>query len=404
MPASFSFLRFLFILFASVATIYTGSVPEPYSYISLLLLLLLVTRLGAEWRGRLRIVQFAGELWFISWLLATFGGMLFLLFLSAATGALYSFSSKPLRVASCLLAVILMNVFWLTPELELRLLGNVSYGVVVFLLAALQKLHEQRLADHRIIDELSGKRVEGHRSQRRILEYAKRIEDAAQMEERNRIAREIHDELGHKLIRMKLMLDAAAELEAGREDKPAELVREVRLQLTGAMELLHTTIRKLKPGEEAMAQYSLQHLIAEFGQSVGIQVHYEQIGLLYELYPSEEVLLYRNAREAMANAVRHGLATEVWITLRLAPNRIVFEVANNGLLPELDQIPRGYGLMGMEERAAVLGGHVRVSTEAPFTVTTDFPHRHKEPDVRAESNRAPEQKGGGALGDPNVTG
>lgn len=381
MPAPFSFLRFLFILFPAVATIYTGFVPEPYRYVSLFLLLLLVTRLGAEWKGRLRVVQFAGELWFISWLLATFGGMLFLLFLSAAIGALYSFSSKPLRMASCLLAGILMNVFWLNPGLELRLLGNVGYGVVVILLVALQKLYEQRLADHRIIDELSSKRVEGHRSQEMILEYAKRIEDAAQIEERNRIAREIHDELGHKLIRMKLMLDAAVELEAGREDKPAELVREVRLQLTGAMELLHTTIRKLKPGEEAMAQYSLRHLIAEFGQSVGIQVHYEQRGLLYELYPSEEVLLYRNAREAMANAVRHGLATEVWITLRLAPNRIVFEVANNGLLPELERIARGYGLMGMEERAGVLGGHVRVSTEAPFTVTTDFPHRRKEPDV-----------------------
>lgn len=378
MPAPFSFLRFLLILIPAIATIYLGTVPVPYVYILLLLLLLLVTRLGAEWSGRLRTVRFFGELLFAFYMFNTFGGMLYLLYLSAAIGVLHSFSAKPVRFVFCLIAMVLMNVSWNSPELEVLFLANMFCCVTVFLLIALQKLYQQRRKDLGLIDELSGKRVEGHRAQRRILEYAKRIEDAAQIEERNRIAREIHDELGHKLIRMKLMLDAAAELTAGREDKPAELVREVRYQLAGAMELLHTTIRKLKPGEEAIARYSLRHLVAEFGQSVGVKVHYEQMGLLYELYPSEEVLLYRNAREAIANAVRHGMASEVWITLRLKPNRIVFDVANDGALPDSTEIARGYGLMGMEERAAVLGGHVRISAAAPFTVTTDFPHRSKE--------------------------
>ena len=101
-------------------------------------------------------------------------------------------------------------------------------SVCCFLSLYAISLHKNRETDRELIDEMSGKRIEGNASHKRLLEYAKRIEGAAQVEERNRIAREIHDELGHKLIRMKLMMDAVVELQSEREDKAYELTRQVR--------------------------------------------------------------------------------------------------------------------------------------------------------------------------------
>ncbi|WP_436756410.1 sensor histidine kinase, partial [Streptomyces sp. URMC 124] len=88
------------------------------------------------------------------------------------------------------------------------------------------------------------------------------------------------------------------------------------------------------------------------------------------------MVLYKNAREAITNALRHGGATHVRIFLHYGEDEVRMEVSNNGKVPEpadgpdLGQGKQGIGFSGMLERTKVVGGTLMVQQSAPFTVIT----------------------------------
>lgn len=84
-------------------------------------------------------------------------------------------------------------------------------------------------------------------------------------------------------------------------------------------------------------------------------------------------MLYRNAQEAITNAVRHGGATAVSVELRYGRDEMVMSVSNNGSLPA-GELRRGIGLSGMAERVAMLGGNLRVERDGAFRVISDLPY------------------------------
>ena len=77
-------------------------------------------------------------------------------------------------------------------------------------------------------------------------------------------------------------------------------------------------------------------------------------GMPYDLYPSLEFILYRNAQEAISNAIRHGAATHIYITLQYAANQVTMEISNNGK-KQIEPTAKGLGLSGREERSKVIG-------------------------------------------------
>ncbi|MGO4272893.1 sensor histidine kinase, partial [Paenibacillus sp. TAF58] len=90
------------------------------------------------------------------------------------------------------------------------------------------------------------------------------------------------------------------------------------------------------------------------------------------LYPSLEFILYRNAQEAITNAIRHGSATQVLIQLTYEPKQITMCISNNGKLPN-ERSRNGLGMSGMEERSKLIGGQLIVPIEDRFTVMTVLP-------------------------------
>ncbi|MDF2649675.1 MAG: hypothetical protein K0Q73_5480 [Paenibacillus sp.] len=146
----------------------------------------------------------------------------------------------------------------------------------------------------------------------------------------------------------------------------------VRDQLTESMELLRSTVRRLKPDKETLQTYSLERLIEGLTADKGISIEVMIQGMPYVLYPSLEFILYRNAQEAITNAIRHGSATQVLIQLTYEPKQITMCISNNGKLPTERSI-NGLGVSGMEERSKLIGGQLILSIEDRFTVTTVLP-------------------------------
>jgi len=272
-------------------------------------------------------------------------------------------------------AVLLNAAMWDRP-LSLIVTANLMFAVIGLLLLQLRRAMRSKAEIELLYDELRLKHIELNEARSQLVEYAQKIEEISQLAERNRISRDIHDELGHKLIRLKMMMEAAVRIWADRPEQGIRMAESVRDQLAESMELLRSTVRKLKPEEGAMRSYSLTRLIEEIGNEQGVDVAYSIEGVPYALYPSLDFILYRNAQEAVTNAIRHGAATAVNITLRYEPNRVLMTVANNGAVPEEDR-PWGLGLRGMKERVELVGGELDIRRQPSFAVTTVLPtYRH----------------------------
>jgi signal transduction histidine kinase len=204
-------------------------------------------------------------------------------------------------------------------------------------------------------------------------DYASQVEYNAQIEERNRIAKDIHDDLGHRLIRVKMMSEAALHLFDADASKARRTVEQIRDQLQDSMELMRRTVRKLAAdGEKDARRYALDRLVEESAAALGITVSFRVTGNPRPLYPSMELILFKNAQEAITNAVRHGKATAVTVDLEFLAASVALTIANNGCLPS-EPLEAGLGIKGMKERIALIWGRLEWQKSDRFSVTTTLP-------------------------------
>lgn len=377
------FLRYLLVVLPGAFTLYDSDriVSEPRYMLSLLVLLLYMQqrdfRLEPSTASRVLMPYLLIELLGISYLAYQYGGLLPVVFLSALV------SIKPRTqhvIVHMALAGVLMNLSAAAQMSWMMIVTlNMAFVAVAVLTYMDLKLIGNQQKIERLYDELRVKHYDLEEARRTVIDYAKKVQELAQNEERNRIAHDLHDDLGHKLIRLKMMLEAALRLDDSQREQSTTMVTEVKEQLGTALESLRATVRRLKPDQAVTEQYALSNLISQFARESGVKVRYDIVGMPYPLYPSYEFILYRNAQEAITNAIRHGEATEVTITLDYAPEELRMTVRNNGILPEAGaKVRRGLGLQGMEERVRVVGGSLTVTAETEFEVQTVLPRRSVE--------------------------
>ncbi|WP_409341159.1 sensor histidine kinase [Paenibacillus sp. MBLB4367] len=367
-----AWIRYLLVLFSFIATLILSPIsayaPFTIGLLSCLLLMRIREKLVNERLARLLLMP---EAVMCFWLSHAYGGVLFLLF-GSLLFPVSQWNNRTGRTAAMIVLWLGMNASITGGEPLAYLFANTLYGAFAFLLLHLRHMTAHRGELQHLYDELRRKHYELEEARKRIIEYAQKVENSAQIEERNRISRDLHDDLGHKLIRLKMMMEAGIQIFPTQPDKAMQMIHLVRDQLTDSMETLRATVRNMKPAEADSRNYSLDKLIDDLGQDSGIRVRYSYEGMPFPLYPSCEVTLYRNAQEAITNAIRHGGATEVDIHVRFDPKQIAMTVANNGSVPKsIGDI--GLGISGMEERARLLGGELKLQLGDRFTATTVIP-------------------------------
>ncbi|OUM94679.1 MAG: hypothetical protein A9Z00_10945 [Thermobacillus sp. ZCTH02-B1] len=377
--APFLMLRYLTAAAAGVVTILiTDRVEDEALYVFLLLGLLFAMSL----RDRLEVREDfrAAPLLFVAetGLLAAFawhyGGLMPL----AVSASLYTRPERrgPFLPRAAAAGAAMNLAAWPHFAPPLLAAANLAFASIVLLIGHIRRTAVDRGEIEALYRELQARNRELEEARRTALDYASKVQELAQLEERNRIAHDLHDELGHRLVRLKMMLEAAVRVdEGGARDEAMKLVREVRDQLAGAMDALRSTVRRLKPAEAARGEYSLETLIAELAGTGGAHVRFRTVGEAWPLYPSDVIVLYRNAQEAVTNALRHGGATEVDVELEYAPEELRMTVRNNGAPPESGGLRKGLGLLGMEERARLAGGRFEIVHGERFAVRTILPRR-----------------------------
>lgn len=233
---------------------------------------------------------------------------------------------------------------------------------------------------------------ESHERLRALSVYLQTIRE----EERTRIAREVHDELGQALTSCKLDVSWIA----GRLPKDAknllEKARSLSTHIDATIQMVRRIATELRPGvlDHLGLAAALEWQANEFQTRTGIRCDVKSRGPTRQLDQNVNTALFRIFQETLTNVIRHAGATHVLVNLKEADGRIILEVRDNGRGIAEDKManPKSMGLLGMRERAALLGGTFRIGpgagggTLVAVSIPGARPRPRPEPDADHEDS------------------
>ena len=218
------------------------------------------------------------------------------------------------------------------------------------ILLSLQLLVDRILAEKQAKEELAI-------ANQRIRAYALRAQENGSLQERNRIAREIHDSLGHSLTALNLHLEMAVKLSQVKPEKSREVLLEAKRLGSIALRDVRQSVSTLRsdPMHNQDLPTAIHNLADEFKLSNYIQPIC-QLDLPANLPPSVAITIYRIIQEALTNISKYAHATEVTIDIHTTSHSIDLQITDNGrgFIPTNNST--GFGLQGMRERVLSLQG------------------------------------------------
>ena len=193
--------------------------------------------------------------------------------------------------------------------------------------------------------------------------------ELATLQERERLARDLHDSLGHALVAMSIQLEAIQRLYKVDPNKASAQVDELKDLTRASMDDLRRSLAGLRApglGERRLSE-ALQTLSVDTGQRAHLEIKCHVAEGANQLSPTQAETLWRVAQEALANIERHAAARIVELQLVIESNSARLSIKDDGLgLPsDAEKQPGHYGLRGMRERVEGLGGELTFISNGP---------------------------------------
>ena len=208
-------------------------------------------------------------------------------------------------------------------------------------------------------------------SLRRLRKLSGRMEGIRE-EERGRIARELHDELGVGLTCLKIDLSRLGgllgeRLIPGDRARVDEKIRGMKEQVDSTITSVQRIVAELRPGvlDDLGLVAAIEWQCRDFQRRTGIVCHCTVSHEDLRVDPEQATAVFRICQEALTNVTRHAQATEVQVCLEDQGAGLVLRVRDNGRGIPQDRLTdaRSFGLLGMRERAGLLGGDVQIETQ-----------------------------------------
>lgn len=200
-----------------------------------------------------------------------------------------------------------------------------------------------------------------HEQNNALEQYANQIEQLTLLEERNRMARELHDTVGHTFTSVIMGMDAVSYLIEAAPDKAKEKLDVLRGVTRNGLEEVRRSIHQMVPKEgDMLLSQQLTRLANEFALHTGTQIRFTTVGEEFEIPKQTKLSLIRCLQESLTNAKRHGRATSVDITLNYTDDGVGLRIEDDGVGTE--QLKVGFGINAMQERIFALQGTLQVSS------------------------------------------
>jgi len=245
-------------------------------------------------------------------------------------------------------------------NLETALMDATVFSVgILFLVATSQvRLNEQRAREK--AEQLS-KQLET--ANRHLVEYAAQVEELAAAQERNRLAREIHDSLGHYLTIVNVQIEAARTTLAADPQRALDALGKAQELAKKGLSSVRASVAALRvsPVENRPLEAAIAGLVEET-KATGLEVQMEVLGQPRFVDEKVALALYRAAQEGLTNVRKHARAAQVKVELDFSQvGRIRLAVCDDGV--GATSTGGGFGLVGMRERILLLGGDLRIETQ-----------------------------------------
>lgn len=369
---SFSFfgsgnIAFLLVVCASYASattalVYSGKPVPSWEVVALIVIAVMYLMIGTFGFAHVRrsqsipgrLIYFVVQLLLAGTLILLRGsaGELSLILLPLAGQSALLLSTSSMIPVCLLIYVTLVMPLLLKSRWIDAIAIAIVYGVgIVFVVVFTRVAASERTA-----------RTELAAANQRLRERAAQIEDLAITKERNRLAREIHDSVGHYLTVVNVQIGAAqAVLQQDRARALDHLTKAQTLTQEGLAEIRRSVAAlRSAPVESRPLPEALKHLVEQWN-AAGRDAKFEVTGTIRVLSPQAELTLYRTAQEALTNVDKHAKATRVDLLLDYTrEHSVLLKVEDYGV--GTDKVRTGFGLSGIRERVQLLRGEVQIQT------------------------------------------
>ncbi|QVQ51561.1 sensor histidine kinase [Spiractinospora alimapuensis] len=260
---------------------------------------------------------------------------------------------------------------WMKGVLEASLFLCLNVAVILVFRGLIAARERARHTRHLLVDL-----EEAHAELRR---YAERTRELSVAEERARMAREMHDSVGHYLTVINMGLANAERFRRARPDQAWEEVADAKRLTQEALADTRRWVRALRPlslegraGPEAM-----QALASAFSGS-GMDVAFSTSGEWPGLGEEAELVCYRVVQEGLTNAARHSAASRVSVSVECVPDRVTVTIADDGRGAPEEATEEGWGISALGERLAAVGGALTTGNrdEGGFFLRAELPTPH----------------------------
>ena len=257
--------------------------------------------------------------------------------------------------------------------LGMRTACNVS-SLFLFLIYIVVLLVEDRKENERIKslnDQLQ-------KANQQLHEYAQEKELMGETRERNRLAREIHDTLGHILTGISVGIDAVMVLVDASPEAAKQQLETIGTMARRGLNDVRRSVRKLKPDalERMSLENAIHQMIEEMSKGTNTKIYFVSYIDKLRFEADEEETIYRIIQESTTNAIRHGKASEIWIRVSEKNEELIIMISDNGV--GCSDIKEGFGLRHMRERVELLNGTLFCESMCGFTVIVKIPIRNSE--------------------------
>lgn len=253
-----------------------------------------------------------------------------------------------------------------------------ALNMLLFLIYMLFLIRIQTNEKERVLelnDELNQVNSKLQEANLQLERYARESEKMAETRERNRLAREIHDTLGHTLTGIIAGLDACvAIMDIAPEATKMQLQAITDVARQGMTDV-RRSVKALRPDalEKLSLEEALKKSIEEMRQATQAEIRYSCTAELRHFSEDEEDVIYRIVQESITNSIRHGHADQIKIEIRRVYNKLQICIADNGI--GCEEVKKGFGLHHMEERIQMLQGSLEYESKNGFTVRVELPIR-----------------------------
>ena len=194
-----------------------------------------------------------------------------------------------------------------------------------------------------------------------LQQYALQVEGQAALQERNRIAREIHDSLGHSLTAQTILLENVLLFWEQDTDQAKSYLVKAKDSAYQVLKDVSRSVSTLRdaPQPHKPLQTAIPDLVNKVCQATPMTPSYE-INVTTRLSNELNLAAYRIVQEALTNVVKHAQATQLFVKLSTKPQSLYLQVLDNGKGFDPSKNTTGFGLRGMKERAIALGGTCQI--------------------------------------------